>query len=109
MNAFIASNELFIRLGVFVFIFLLLSMWEIKYPRRQLTISKALRWCNNWAIVVFNALFLKITFPILGVAAAIYAQEKHLGLFNNIILPLWATVLLFVIIFDLVIYLMSQN
>ena len=108
MNGFIVSNELFIRLSIFVLVFLILCVLEIIYPRRKLAISKPLRWGNNWAISIFNAIFLKLTFPVLGVAAAIYAEANHWGLFNILSLPLWVEVLIFVILFDLIIYLQHR-
>ncbi|MEE8059693.1 MAG: sterol desaturase family protein [Pseudomonadales bacterium] len=104
MNGFVANNEIAIRLSIFFLVFIVLSWWEIRFPRRSLRIAKQQRWCHNWAISIFNAVFLKLTFPIMGVGMALMAQEKQWGLLNYLEFPMWVEVIIFVCIFDLVIY-----
>lgn len=71
MNMFIIDNELFIRLGCFMGIFIAMSAWESIAPRRALTSSKSLRWINNLSLTFLNSLVVRIFFPAAAVGMAI--------------------------------------
>ena len=101
----ILGNELPIRLGFFFGIFAIIALWEILSPRRQLTVSKGVRWLNNLGLVFFNSLVLRILFPTAAVGVAIIAQQKGWGVLNNAELPFAISVVIAVITMDFVIYL----
>lgn len=93
-----------LRLGVFLSVFLLLMVLEILLPRRRLRYSKLKRWGNNIGLGVFNTVLVRVLVPIAGVAAAALAQQQQWGLLNQMALPNWLEMLLFLFVFDLAIY-----
>jgi sterol desaturase/sphingolipid hydroxylase (fatty acid hydroxylase superfamily) len=97
--------EIIIRLIVFLAIFTAVALFEIKSPRRNLTISKEFRWINNLAIVIGNPLLLRLVFPILALDMAVIAHERSWGLLNILELPNWLGIVAGIILLDLVIYL----
>lgn len=102
---YITENEPTIRLAFFFGIFALMALWEIIAPRRQLTVSKALRWSNNITLVVLNTLIIRVMFPAAAVGLAAEAAEQGLGLFNNIDAVHVVAVIASVVILDCAIYL----
>jgi sterol desaturase/sphingolipid hydroxylase (fatty acid hydroxylase superfamily) len=101
----VLENELPIRLSFFIGVFVLMALWEIASPRRQLTISKAKRWTSNIGLVVLNSVVIRLLFPTAAVGVSILAQENDWGLFNQFELPGALEVILCVIALDFVIYL----
>lgn len=96
--------EASLRLGVFLAVFLLLMVLEALLPRRRLRHSKMKRWTSNIALVVINTVTVRLLVPIAGVAAAALAQQQQWGLLNQVALPGWIEMLLFLLAFDLAIY-----
>ena len=104
MLSLILDNHSLARLIAFLVAISLVGGWEILAPRRALTVSKALRWANNWLISAMNSVLLSAIFPVLGVGLAFIAAEKDWGLFNNLDLSPVVGIPLFVVLFDLAIY-----
>lgn len=108
MNSLIADTESGLRFAVFIGAFCVLAMAELLFPRRRLAYSKSVRWANNLAISVFNTILVGIVVPLAGVGAALLAQEQQWGLFflisDRVYFPHWLSVLVFLFVFDLVIY-----
>ncbi|MEW8506459.1 MAG: sterol desaturase family protein [Candidatus Thiodiazotropha sp.] len=104
-NDWLLGNELPIRLSFFFGIFVLIALWEIHSPRRQLTVSKGVRWINNLGLVMLNTAVLRLLFPAAAVGAAAIAQEQGWGALNNFALPLPLATFIAVVAMDLVIYL----
>ncbi|MGO8880110.1 MAG: sterol desaturase family protein [Desulfomonilaceae bacterium] len=105
MDEFVIHHEPIIRLGFFASIFLAVALGEVFAPRRRLSTSKTSRWFINLGIVVINTFILRILFPVAAVGVAIIATQRAWGLFNNVGIPHWGTVVLSVIILDFAIYL----
>ncbi|HMK60295.1 MAG TPA: sterol desaturase family protein [Dissulfurispiraceae bacterium] len=87
MNVFIIDNELFIRLVCFLSVFAVMSIWEIVSPRRKLSSQKRLRWTNNLALTILNALAVKVVFPAAAVGTAFVGELTGWGLFNVLTIP----------------------
>lgn len=104
MNSLTTDSEAALRLAIFFGVFLLLALAELIIPRRKLTTSKAQRWFANLSISVLNTVLIRLLIPMTGVAAALIAQEQNWGLLNMLALPAWLSILLFLLLFDLVIY-----
>jgi sterol desaturase/sphingolipid hydroxylase (fatty acid hydroxylase superfamily) len=98
------SNESIVRLGFFIGVLLIMAIWEAVAPRRQLNISKLLRWANNLGIVALNTILLRKVLPVAAVSMAVVATEKHWGLLNQIALPAWLAVIFSVVALDFIIY-----
>ncbi|NIA02643.1 MAG: sterol desaturase family protein [Planctomycetia bacterium] len=104
LEEFILSNEKPIRMGFFFGVLAIMAVWEILAPRRQLTVSKTVRWVNNLGLVFFNSFILRVLFPAAAVGVAVVAKKQGWGLFNVYELPLYVTVIASVVIMDFVIY-----
>ncbi len=97
------ENEAFIRLGVFLGLFVALALIEAWVPRRVRTQPRGTRWITNWAIIVIDTLTLRLlalALPLLAVGAAVDAQNQGWGLMNALDLPLWLAIIVTVLIFD---------
>ncbi len=70
VSDFVLNNEVAIRLSFFFGILGAMALWELLAPRRALTISKAVRWANNFALVFLNSLILRWLFPAAAVVEA---------------------------------------
>ena len=104
METWLIANETIIRLSFFFGIFILVGVWELIVPRRQLNFSKPVRWYSNIGIVFFNSLVLKLIFPIMATGLAFFAMGKGWGLFNNIELPFFIRVVTSMLLLDGAIY-----
>ena len=105
LEAFIVNNEKEVRMAFFFGVLLIMAIWEIAAPRRSLTVSKALRWTNNLALVFFNAWLLRLVFPAAAIGVTLAAQANGWGLFNVYPVSPWLAVPVSIVILDLVIYL----
>ena len=105
MDAFIQTHEATLRLAAFFGIFALMALWELRAPRRALTVSKALRWGSNLGLLVLNTILLRLLFPVAAVGLAATAAAQGWGLLNHFAVPFWLAVPLAVIALDLVIWL----
>ena len=104
MTEFIIEHESTIRLGFFFGILLVMAIWEILAPRRDLTVNKSKRWVSNLGIVVLNTVVVRILFPTAAAGVAIYSIKQGWGVFNFIETPDWIAILVSVILLDMVIY-----
>lgn len=105
LNEFVLANEMAIRLGFFVGIFVLVALWEVAAPKRVPTVSRPVRWSNNLGLVFLNSVTLRLVFPAAAVGVAAFAAEQGWGLMNYYPLPSLVAVVLAVIALDMVIYL----
>ena len=99
------QKEQIIRLAFFIGSLLIIAIWELIAPRRQLTDSKPRRWFINLSLVVLNTLAVRFLLPVVPVGLALLLQERGWGILNILTLPDWLTIFLSVLVLDLVIYL----
>ena len=105
----ILDNQIAVRLGAMLVIVLLVASWEVLKPRRSLSISKSLRWTNNWLISALNSVLLSLAFPVMAVGVAMLADEKNWGLFNVLEVPAPLSIPLFILAFDFAIGVMIRE
>jgi len=101
------ENEAFIRLGVFLALFVVLALAEALRPRRVRALPRRHRWITNWGFTLLNTLTLRlmaIALPFLAVGAALDAERQGWGLFNALDWPGWIEVALAVLILDFAIW-----
>jgi sterol desaturase/sphingolipid hydroxylase (fatty acid hydroxylase superfamily) len=103
--SWVTSHEPVVRLGFFVGVFLVMSVWELAAPRRRLRAAKGGRWFANLGIVVLDALVVRAIFPAAAVGMALVAAERGWGLLNNVSVTPAVAVVASVLLLDLVIYL----
>jgi sterol desaturase/sphingolipid hydroxylase (fatty acid hydroxylase superfamily) len=99
------ESEAAVRLGFFFGVLVIMAIWELLLPRRELTMSKLTRWLSNLGIVLIDNILVRLLFPVLAISVALTAQESGWGLLNNIPLPYWLSVGIGVLALDLIIYL----
>ena len=102
---FVTEHEVTIRLSFFCGVLALMALWEIKAPRRALTVSKVVRWTNNLGLVFLNSVIVRLLFPAAAVGVAVFAAEQGWGLLNYFQLAMPLAVVLSVVAMDLIIYL----
>ena len=98
------ENEILIRLLSFAAVFVLIALWELARPRRDLTTSKAKRWFGNLGILGLNSLSVQLLMPVIPVAMALIVKENQWGLLNTLNIPYPVAVAVGVILLDLVVY-----
>ncbi|MFM2366576.1 MAG: hypothetical protein RIR95_1184 [Pseudomonadota bacterium] len=101
-------NELMIRLGVFLALFVLFAGLEQLAPRRVRRVPVAGRWVTNLSITVLNTIALRglaLAMPFLAVGAAIDAWRQGWGLLNAVSWPLMVEVLFAILVLDFAIWL----
>lgn len=101
------ENEALIRFGVFLGLFAIFALIETAAPRRVLTQTRKARWTTNWGMSVVNILTLRamaVFLPLLAVGAAVDAQVNGWGLFNAVNWPVWAEVIIAMLILDFAIW-----
>jgi sterol desaturase/sphingolipid hydroxylase (fatty acid hydroxylase superfamily) len=101
------TNEVLLRLGVFLGLFAVLAAAEAWAPRRPRRQPRGPRWLTNWGIVIVDTLTLRllaIALPLLAVGAAMDAAAKNWGLFNRLDWPVVVEIGLAILILDLAIW-----
>ncbi len=93
-----------IRIGAYVSVLILMTLWELMRPHRQLTNSKLCRWGGNLAIVALNTLVARILFAGGAFAVATTAQERGWGLLHLVEGPLWLEAAIGILALDFIIY-----
>lgn len=105
IESFVLQREAVIRLGLFASVFITMFIWELLAPRRNLTVSKSVRWANNLVLLLLNSFVLRLLFPAAAVGMAYSVGKLGWGLFNLLALPFWVEVMVAVLLLDLAIYL----
>lgn len=101
----ILNAEPELRLAAFLSVLAIMALWEIAAPRRRRDIPRVIRWTNNLALVVIDPAILRLTFPILAIGLAVIAEDRGWCLFNTLEVPVWAAVLVSMLLLDIAIYL----
>ena len=105
LDEFVMTWEKPLRMGFFFGMLALVGLWEVLAPRRALTVSKAVRWTNNLALVFFNSFVARLVFPAAAVGVAAFAAEQGWGLLNYYPVPSVLAVVIAIVAMDFVIWL----
>jgi sterol desaturase/sphingolipid hydroxylase (fatty acid hydroxylase superfamily) len=97
------ANEPIVRLAAFIGVLVLMLAIQQRWPARGDG-----RWSRrqavNLGLVLISTLTLRTAFPILAVAFAVVVHQAGGGLFGWLDWPVWITIPLAVLLFDLAIY-----
>jgi sterol desaturase/sphingolipid hydroxylase (fatty acid hydroxylase superfamily) len=93
-----------IRLSAFVGIFLAMTLWEFLAPRRPWSVGRVRRWPGNLAVLVIDALAVRLLIPTAAVGVALIAAAHGFGLFHLLGWPGWLAGIAGFVILDLIIY-----
>lgn len=105
MQDTLLAAEPILRLSVFAGMLVLMALWEVAAPKRRREIPRVIRWTNNLALVVLDTVILRLSFPILAVGLAVYAEDRGWGLLNAVEMPVWLAIVVSLLVLDLAIYL----
>lgn len=97
-------TEPMLRLGVFVFVFGGMALWEFLDPWRDARQGRVVRWPANLGIFALDIVVARLVFPASAVGIAIWAQSQGVGLLPLLGLPALAAGIAGFIALDLVIY-----
>ncbi len=93
-----------LRLLVFVAVFAVMALLELRWPRRPLTVAKRVRWPINLMIVVAGAMATRLVFPLAPFAFAAWIEANGIGLFNLVGWRGPAELVTSLVLLDLLIY-----
>ncbi len=92
------------RLSIFVGILVIMIVWEIIAPRRQILQSRWQRWSVNLGLSLFNMLIMRFTLAGAALWAAVMAQEQQWGLLSLIDAANGLEIVISLVLLDLAIY-----
>lgn len=94
-----------LRLIVFFALLSSFAIFEAVLPAKTRTQPRQKRWITNVIMVMVDSVVVRLMGPFIAAAVAIYAASQGWGLFNIVDWPIWAELVLALIILDLMIYL----
>lgn len=97
--------EAALRLGIFVAIFAAVALAEWRSPRQLPTRTRRERWAVNLGILALDVGLQRLTVGAAAFAAALYARDNGIGLFNLVDLPAPLEIALAFVALDLAVYL----
>ncbi|MEQ8559039.1 MAG: sterol desaturase family protein [Henriciella sp.] len=95
------SQELIIRVSVFLAVFASLACLESFQPRRQAELKRTERWPGAGVLFVSGAVLGRLAVPTGLAGLALWAEGQGIGLFNLIVLPAWMVGVFAFLILDL--------
>ena len=105
---FFGMSEATVRAGVFLFIFVGMSVLEAWKPRRSRLQKRTQRWTTNGGMLIIATLLVQaisVIAPLVAAsAAAVFAYEMGWGLFNLVKVELWLEIILVIVLLDLAIW-----
>lgn len=104
MKDTILNHESEIRLGLAVFVMLLIAVWELMAPAQPLRMRRQVRWINNLGLALMNMLMLRWIFPLAAVSSALWAQSHEFGLFNQLKINDLTALVAAIVLLDLAIW-----
>lgn len=104
IQLFFIQHQAELRLYSFVVLILLFAGLEIICPRRAADANSKYRRITNILLLSINFIAVYLLVPLATFEAALIAAENKIGLLNLVSLPLYANVILTIIIFDFLIY-----
>ena len=93
-----------IRLSAFAGIFLAMTLWEFLAPRRPWSVGRLRRWPCNLAVLVIDALAVRLLIPTAAAGVALVAATHGFSLFHLLGWPGWLAGIAGFVILDLIIY-----
>ena len=104
MQELFFEYESYIRLGSFLGLFALLTIWEISTPKRELLELRRFRWISNIGLIVISSVLIRFILPTAAVGIALHVEQENLGFLNHFDLPFAFQFVLAFILMDLAIY-----
>ena len=96
------------RLAIFFGIIILMMLWELLAPRRQLLIARWQRWLVNFSLSILAMLLMRISIASGALWMASQVMTHQWGLLNVINLPNEGHFFIGIVLLDLAIYLQHR-
>lgn len=96
--------EIWLRLGAFASVLILLIAIEFWWPRRGRERTRRQRWGSNLGIVVVDTVIVRLLFPVAAIGTALWAEENGVGLLNMTEIPAWLSLVLAFLVLDFAIW-----
>ena len=96
-----------LRFGLFIAIFLIMSLAETLAPRRERRFQRSRRWLTNFGILIASYLATALAVLIVPVTAtltALWAEANGIGLFHWLGVPVWAQWVIGILALDFTIW-----
>lgn len=97
-------NDAMMRLLLFLSLLALLGLAERFWPRHVAAPRRKRRWLVNFGLGAINVLCMRLLLPWLAVDAALWAQQKDIGVLHLLHVPAWPAAVIAFVTLDLVIY-----
>ena len=104
MKEFFFEYESYIRLGSFLGIFVLLTIWEISSPKRKLLQLRRFRWFGNIGLIVISSVLIRFIIPTAAVGVALHVAQHQVGFLSHIDIPFIIKFFIAFILLDLSVY-----
>jgi sterol desaturase/sphingolipid hydroxylase (fatty acid hydroxylase superfamily) len=104
MTGSLTEHEAALRLAAFTGVFAAVALWEWQAPRRRARFARAARWPHNVALLVLDALVVRLLAPGAAIAVALAGESRGWGLLATVALSFWAEVVIAIVLLDLAIY-----
>lgn len=101
---FSMQNEAYIRLGFFFGVLAVMALWELVVPRKQLTMSKSVRWFSNLSITLINTFLVRVMIGFMGIKLAYIAADHNWGILTAFDIPEPLAGVISIIALDFIIY-----
>lgn len=101
-------READLRLTVFLGMLAAMALAEVLAPARRAEVPRLFRWSNNFALVVIDALAVRLLFPLTAAGFAEKVAAQGWGLFQQAHLSGFAAFWLGLLALDLIIYLQHR-
>ena len=100
-----SQPHVLIRLTVFAAVFVACALLEAWWPRHHDDRTRAQRWPHNLGLIALDSLLLRVAAPLGVVGAALWAEARQVGLWNQIDGPYWLMFASTILLLDLAVYL----
>jgi sterol desaturase/sphingolipid hydroxylase (fatty acid hydroxylase superfamily) len=98
------NNELYIRLGLFIGVLLLMALLETLFPKRARRFDRLVRWPGNFLVLMMDSFALQLLLPVTAVGFALFCSQQQFGLLNQLPMPYPLSVVITMLLLDLTIY-----
>jgi len=98
------NEESLVRLSVFIGVLVVMALWQVLAPKKEL-IQGYKRWPANLGLIVVDSIVARVLLPAGSVGAAAWAAQHGVGVLPALGLSPWVSIVLAVIVLDLIIYL----
>ena len=86
MTEIVLAYEPWTRLAAFAGVFAVMALWELRWPKRPLSLGRGWRWPGNLGVVVLDSLIVRILFPTAAVGVVYRQASLDIALEKSLLL-----------------------